>query len=279
MRKRPDPETVAENWRTYLMDGEVQASGVLGRLVTIKDFRRLMQRLPSDPRCKSCRAPFNGLGGKLSQAMGRRPSTLNPHLCDFCEQYVTENLGGAEVELTMLFADVRGSTRLAEGMSPTEFSKIINRFYTVVTDVLVRADALIEKLIGDEVAAMFVPGFAGANHPRRALEAAEAVVEAMGHGSPDGPWLPVGIGVHSGTAYVGAVGREDGVNDIVALGDAINTAARLASMAEPGEVLVSRETLEQAGLESDVADRRSLQLKGREGSVDVCVIRSGVAVQ
>ncbi|HUE95835.1 MAG TPA: adenylate/guanylate cyclase domain-containing protein [Longimicrobiaceae bacterium] len=277
MTLRHDPQTVADNWRAYLMTGDMDAFTLFGRTVTAKELRRVMQRLPSDPRCKACRLPFRGPGGSLMKILGRRPSRMNPHLCDNCEQYVASNLGGAEVELTMLFADVRGSTTLGEQMNPGQYSRVINRFYSVVSDVLVRADALIEKLMGDEVVAMFVPGFAGPDHPRRAIETAQTILHATGHGGPEGPWVSLGVGVHTGTAYVGAVGSEGGVNDIVALGNTVNTAARLASMAAAGEVIVSRDTMEASKLHAQPAEQRSLQLKGLREAVDVFVLRSNAS--
>src|SRR5258705_10070605 len=86
--------------------------------------------------------------------------------------------------------------------------------------------ALLEKLIGDEVAGFFVPGFAGADHARVAVEAGEEILRATGHGEAGGPWVPVGVGVHTGLAYVGAGGAGGGVPDITVLGDAVNTASR-----------------------------------------------------
>lgn len=277
MARKTAPELDAtEIWRIYLMTGQVQGvgPGLLSRVTNMRDFRRLMQKLPSDPRCKACRSPFKGPGGTFMRALGRRPSKLNPQLCDVCDVAIGENLGGTEIPLTMVFADVRGSTALAEDMNPAAYRDVINRFYGVVTDVLVRADALIEKLIGDEVAAMFVPGFAGADHQRRAIETAREILRATGHGGAEPPWIPVGVGVHAGTAWVGAVGREDGLNDIVALGDSVNTAARLASLAAAGEVWVSHETLDAARLDVPVIDRRNVQPKGRRDSVEVAVLRA-----
>ena len=129
----------------------------------------------------------------------------------------------------MLFADVRGSTALAEQVSPTEFSRLISRFYKVSADVMVNSDAMVDKLIGDEVTGLYTPGLAGLDHARVAIEAAKLLLTVSGHTDKEGPWVPVGAGVHTGRAFVGSVGSEQGLTDITTLGDAPNTAARLAS--------------------------------------------------
>jgi adenylate cyclase len=172
----------------------------------------------------------------------------------------------------MIFADVRGSTGLAERASPADFSRLMNRFYKVATGVLLETEAVIDKFVGDEVVALYVPALAGAEHPSAAVRAGRELLRATGHGDPRGPWLPVGIGIHTGTAFVGAVGAE-GVTDITALGDAVNTAARLASAAGPGEALVSEATSAAAGLGTGGLERRRLQLKGRSEPVGVRVLR------
>lgn len=140
--------------------------------------------------------------------MGIEPCRMNPNLCNVCERAANKYRGGAEIELSMLFADVRGSTGLAEKMSPAEFSRLIDRFYRATTKELFRKNALLEKLIGDEVAAFFVPGIAGDFHARVAFEAGEGVLRATGHCDPAGPWIPVGVGIHTGVAFVGAVSAE-----------------------------------------------------------------------
>jgi adenylate cyclase len=190
-----------------------------------------------------------------------------------CESFARQHQGGAEVEISMLFADVRGSTTIAERMQPLEFSRLIDRFYRVTTDILIEANAWIEKLIGDEVTGLFIPGFVGTEYARKAVETAEAILRATGHAGSGQPWIPVGIGVHSGTAFVGSVGREGGLTEITALGDSVNTAARLASSAGPGEVLVSLQTWGAAGFEGRNAEERQLQLKGRSEPVAVRVVR------
>ena len=172
----------------------------------------------------------------------------------------------------MLFADVRGSTTMAERISPTEFSRLMNRFYAAATRVLVESDALIDKLVGDEVIGLYVPGMAGPDHARLAVQAGHELLRAVAQAGRAGSSLPVGVGVHTGTAYVGTAGSE-GVVDVTALGDAMNTTARLASQAGAGEVLVSEAACAAAGLETVGLEQRRLELKGRSEPVSVWVLR------
>jgi adenylate cyclase len=269
--KRLDQEIVNQMWLNFLTTGNTPR--YLGP-INFREFRSLMKWLPKNPRCKMCDAPFSGIGGTIVKlALGRTRSTLNPSMCNICDQFAHEHGGGAEVEISMLFADVRGSTTLAEGMTPSEFSRLIDRFYRAATDILIESDAWIEKLIGDEVTGLFIPGYVGLQHARVAVEAAQAILRATGQGSPEGPWIPVGVGVHTGTAFVGAVGKEGSMTEITALGDAVNTAARLAANAGPGEILVSQQAWDSAGLASKGAEARRLQLKGRSEPVAVRVLR------
>ncbi len=256
-------------WHSYL-------TGDISRLDSMtKTVRRVFKHLPSEPRCLVCNAPFSGVGGAFVRVLGfgAGHSSLNPTLCGRCEVIVKKHQVGVEVPLTLLFADVRGSTTLAEEIGASAFHHLINRFYTVSTDVLVRTHALIEKMIGDEVAGMYVPGIAGAEHARVAVEAARALLLATGHADPGGPWIRVGVGVHSGVAYVGAVGSSQSVSDITVLGDVANTAARLASHSGAGEILVSEETCAGAGMDLGRCEERLLQLKGRSQPVGVRVVR------
>jgi adenylate cyclase len=264
MTERPlDTAAIEDIWRDFLERG---AEGHLRQ-------RRLFRLLPTDPRCKFCNAPFRGAGAAVVRAIyGKRPSVLNPRICNICETFAQEHQGGAELELSMLFADVRGSTGIAERMSPGEFSRLINRFYKVGTDVLIRSDALVDKLIGDQVTGLYVPGFAGADHARIAVDAAQELLKVTGHLESTGPWIPLGAGVHTGVAFVGAVGSAEGLTDITVLGDAANTAARLASQAAVGEILVSEEAARAAKLDTAGLEHRQLELKGREQPVSVSVL-------
>ncbi len=168
---------------------------------------------------------------------------------------------GAEIDVTMLFADVRGSSKLARQMPVFEFSRLMNRFYGVSRNVLIEHDAIIEKFVGDEIVGMFIPLMAGDEHVRRAVQAAEALFRATGHGSPEGPWVPLGAGVHTGSAFVGMVGEKES-SDFTALGDPVNIAAHLASQAAIGEVLFTDPVGEGAGLLDAGLERRHVLLKG-----------------
>lgn len=235
-----------------------------------------MRWLPKDPRCKLCNSPFRGAGGFVMRMMGKARSSKNPNYCNMCEITARRERGGAEVELTMLFADVRGSTTLAEKMTPAEFSRLMNRFYDVANRVLIDTDALIDKLVGDEVIGMYLP-YLGPEHPRKAIQAAQDLLRATGHADPAGPWIPVGAGINTGVAYVGVVGSDETVVDFTALGDNVNVTARLASLAGPGEILISDAAYTAAGLDLGTLEHRQLELKGRTESIGVRVLRIAVA--
>ena len=164
---------------------------------------------------------------------------------------------------------------MAENISATEFSALMNRFYGAATDVLIKTDAFIDKLIGDEVMAVYLPMFAGREPARLAVQAAHQLLQATGHGDPDGPWMPVGVGVHTGMAFFGTVsGAEGSVTDFTALGDSVNIGARLASNAGPGEALISEAACAAAGIDLADCEQRALELKGRGEPVNVRVMRA-----
>ena len=147
------------------------------------------------------------------RVIGRRPSTANPHLCTACENELRKHHGGAEVSGSMLFADVRGSTVLAEKMSPGEFKALMERYYGVAARAVIDHEGAIDKFVGDEIVAIFYPSLAGERHTAAAVKAARDILRATGHDSPGGPWAPVGAGVHAGKVWYGA-DRHDIRDDI-----------------------------------------------------------------
>jgi adenylate cyclase len=234
-------------------------------------MRRFLRRVPTGPRCKSCNAPFGMPGSLLSRAMGRTPWSKNPRFCTQCYTFLkTTGIDGAEVEVSLLFADVRGSTGLAERLGPSEFTSRINRFYRVAGGAILATDGLVDKFMGDGVVGLYIPGLSGLTHPAQAVDAARRIAATSDDAEHGG--LPIGVGVHTGVAFVGAVGSSGEVDDFTALGDAVNAAARLGSEAAAGEVLVSLATAAAAGLDAEPLERRRLTLKGRTEPMDVVVL-------
>jgi adenylate cyclase len=245
----------AELWNKVLSDGHA----------SLVRARHVFRALPSAPRCKLCNNPFGGVGGRALRVVGFKPSRKNPNLCTRCCDSLPA--GGAEVDIAVLFADIRGSTGLGEQTVATDFAALLNRFYATATQTLLRHDAVIDKLIGDEVMAFFVHGITGPDYRRRAVDAGLDLLRAVGYGSDSGSWIDLGVAVNAGVAYVGNVG--EGVVDFTALGDPVNVAARMQQSAAAGELLVAEGV--DDGLAAD-APRRTLTVRGREAPVEAVVL-------
>lgn len=257
-------QMTVEEWWTSLLTGQ-------GLKVPLRQLRHALRFLPSEERCIFCNSPFDGFAASAMRMIGRGPSRLSHKFCKLCQVVCNKNIGGAETDVSLLFADVRGSTSLAEGMSSVEFSKLISRFFGVSSKVLLKSGAWVDRLVGDQVIGMYFPYYVGSGHQRAAVQAAKSLLRATGHGSPEGPWIPLGVGIHSGTSFVGLVGSADAATDVTVLGDAPNVAARLSSAAAPGEILISDETFAVTGLSDDL-EYRSLELKGKSVPMGVRVI-------
>jgi adenylate cyclase len=227
--------------------------------------------VPGKVRCKFCNAPFDGAWAPMLRIIGRGPSRLTSQFCHQCQVLATEHLGGAEIELTLLFADVRGSTRLGEQMKPGEFSELISRFFSASSHVLLDTHAWVDKLVGDQVIGMYIPYFVGQHHERAAINAAKELLHVTGHDEQSGPWIEVGVGVHFGTAFIGTVGSKEGATDITVLGDVANVAARLSSAAATGEILISEDAYNRSEF-SFTGEKRSLDLKGKSQPMIVHVL-------
>ena len=132
---------------------------------------------------------------------------------------------------------------------------------------------MVDKFVGDELVAQFFPLLTGERFVARAVAASQDLLRATGHGQPGGPWAPIGVGVHAGPAWFGIVGEGSHV-ELTAVGDTVNVAARLASLAEAGEALVSTDAAAASDLAPDLP-RRTLELKGKSGSTEVVSVRVG----
>jgi adenylate cyclase len=237
----------------------------------VRRLRRFWRTIPSAPRCKMCTSPFGAPGGPLLRLIGKGRWAGNSDYCAGCFKTLYRHRDGAEITCTLLFADIRGSTQLAESMSATEFRQLLDRFYETAARVLIEHEAIVDKFVGDEVVAIFIPALAGENHAGQAIDAGLALLRATGH-ETDAPWAPIGIGINTGEAFVGVVGTADHV-EFTALGDNVNVTARLASAAAGGEILVTEAAVRAANLASaDGRERRTLELRGKSESTEVVVL-------
>ena len=239
--------------------------------------RRAFRRIPSPPRCKLCAAPFAGLGGLIFRHAGYRQSPGNPALCTRCITVLRKRqMTGVEIPITLLFSDIRGSTAMGERMRPAEFHTFLDGFYRLASDSIVAHDGIVDKVVGDEVIGLFFGGISGPHHPGVAVAAAIDLAERAAQASTTlSVSIPVGTAVHTGEAFVGATGPGTTVDDFTALGDVVNTTARLASAAKAGEVIVSAAAAEAAGMATDYLERRTVEIRGRTEPIEVIVLRAG----
>jgi adenylate cyclase len=164
----------------------------------------------------------------------------------------------------VLFADLRGFTARSDGADPEAVSLLLRRFYRCAEDVLF-PDAVIDKLIGDEVMALYLPDLkrdmARDEVAPRMLDHARRLLAAVGYGSGSAPFVEMGIGMDVGDAFVGNIGQR-ALYDFTAVGDVVNTASRLQGHAGSGEIVLSDRVA--AALPAAVGEPVELELKGKQ---------------
>ena len=250
-----DPEA-EEGWRQVLTE-----SGFAPQA-------RLFRRLPSNPRCPLCKAPYGLPFGPILHLFGFGRSKRYPQLCNPCFTQMERHRGGAEVPITVLFADVRGSTGMAERSSASDFSALLARFYEQVTEAVRDEGGIIDKFLGDGVMALFLPSFTDGQHAARGLNAARRILRNAE--------LPIGIGLNTGQAFTGFLGPTAEVTGFSAVGDAVNVAHRLGEAAAAGELIVGDDDLPATGPAAGVGESwemRELKVKGRDQAVRVWSLR------
>jgi adenylate cyclase len=269
-RKHAGEPLAPEDWQAYFEWGAQPRNRVV---------KRVMRALPSTPRCGFCGAPFHGFGGRLVRPLGYRPSRKNPAICSVCVELAPP--GGMTTDIGVLFADLRGFTTRAESLSPMETSALLRQFYACAEAVLF-PEALIDKLIGDEVMALYIPMTVrrtaqlaadddGGRVATVMLDHARRLLERIGYGTTDGPAFEVGIGIDFGEAFVGNIG-DTAVHDFTAVGDVVNTASRLQGCAASGEVVVSARCARHLGAPPGDAIE-DVVLKGKQEPVPAYRLR------
>lgn len=268
-RKHADEPLTPADWESYWRFAAQPSA---------RAFKRVLRSLPTTPRCGYCGAPFAGVGGRLVGPLGYRPSRKNPNLCSACVELAPP--GGMTLEIGVLFADLRGFTSDSEQRTPAEVGAELRRFYAHAEKVLF-PEAVIDKLIGDEVMALYVPPFVVPaarevdDDVRRhiaqvMIEHARELLERVGYGTSGVPDFNVGIGLDFGDAFIGNIGHT-AVHDFTAVGDVVNTASRLQGHAAAGEVLLSARLAHL--LPEPIGVTEQLTVKGKQEPLDVRRVR------
>jgi class 3 adenylate cyclase len=181
-------------------------------------------------------------------------------------------LGGSVVEVTALFADLRGFTTFSEGVEPAEIVRMLNRYHGAAVPCILDNGGTIVQFVGDALLALFNAPARQPDHARRAVNAALAmqrVVEQIAAGEPG--WPRLRVGANTGPALVGNIGSET-LRGFNAMGDAVNVAARLQTLAEPGQVVIGEATLLALGPSATVESLGELTVKGRQQPVKAYVV-------
>ncbi|NLN26919.1 MAG: adenylate/guanylate cyclase domain-containing protein, partial [Firmicutes bacterium] len=203
-----------------------------------------------------------------------------PEVVDRLLQGGTDVEAGRRMEVTILFADVRGFTAFAEQASPEDVVRCLDKYLQVMADSILAHGGMLDKYVGDSVMAVFGAPLPRPDHAQAALAAALDIrrrVAAIGeHEDHPGAALEVGIGIHSGEAVVGSIGSPLR-REFTAIGDAVNVASRLEEAAGPGEILISETAAQAAGIELEGA-AVEYRLRGRSDPVKAFSIREDTAL-
>ncbi len=176
-------------------------------------------------------------------------------------------------EVSVLFSDIRGFTPLSERLSPEEVVALLNEFYTLMIDTIFQHEGTLDKFLGDAVMAVFGAPISHPDHSIRAIRTAVAMQAGIEELSKKRVQegkdpIAIGIGVSAGEAVAGTVGTENRMEYTV-IGDRVNLAARLETVAKPGQILISQWTYEKV---DKLVKARSLgyfKVKGKEEEVEV----------
>ncbi len=229
---------------------------------TLQKMQKFHMKLPTKPRCRLCLAPFNGLGGWFMRMKGKARNSRNPHFCNACDKFLETYPGGVDIELSMLFVDIRRSTEYSESHEASAVSQRVNVFLNEAINTITDNDGFINAFYGDCVVAAWPPGFSGQDFAAKAFKTARQLVNnEMVDGS--GESIPVGVGVHTGKVFISTVSALQGTfRDISIFGNNVNLTARLASLAKPMQALSTRENIIAAGRKPESYSFETVELKG-----------------
>ncbi|MGH7039713.1 MAG: adenylate/guanylate cyclase domain-containing protein [Stellaceae bacterium] len=216
--------------------------------------------------------PLRGIAALPFRIFGIRPSRMNPNICTICEMMFTTLMRARKikVEVSVLFADLRGYTALSQALPEDRIAALLDLFYDTCAEAIWDHDGLLNKTIGDAVMAVFNFPIRRPDHAERAIAAAREIQRCWraGEGMPvegteqNGRVLGagIGIGIDSGMVSFGEFGRTH--RDLTAIGTVVNTAARAQAAAQAGQILVTRSVRDRSTLPSAGLEGRLYALKG-----------------
>lgn len=182
-------------------------------------------------------------------------------------------LGGSKGIVTMFFSDVRGFTKMSEGMDPAELVGQLNVYFTRMTDILMSLEGTLDKYVGDELMALFGAPVARPDDPIRAVLCAVQMMVALKElqeqwAKEKKPIIRIGIGINTGEVTAGYMGSEKQLSYTV-IGDNVNLAARIMANAQPGQILISRSTYELVKDYFDITQLESIMVKGKSMQIEI----------
>lgn len=277
------PRAVAE-MRSLTLEREDLASIALP--LTVKDRAAgvlLVERTGSGSFDERERSLLESLASQLSIALEN--ARLYRQIDQLFRQYMSPDvatallsdpeqaaLGGAIVEVTVLFADLRGFTSFSERALPGEVVGMLNRYFEVVVPIVISQGGTVVQFIGDAIMAIFN---APARQPDHALRAARAALEIQtsveGIAAGREGWPRFRVGINTGPALVGNVGSTE-VRSFTAIGDTVNLAARLQGLAEVGRIVIGEATYAELGASARVEPLGQLEIKGKSRPVEAYVL-------
>ncbi len=236
------------------------------------DYRELLARVETRLRAKRATDELRAAQQTIRETFERyvSPQVVERLLAD----PTTVSLGGVQQELTILFADLRGYTRVAEALAPEELVDVLNGYLAVAVQAVLAFEGTISRYAGDLIMAIFNAPLPQPDHPLRAVRAAlrlkgdMAAYHATLH--PDRR-TDFGLGLATGEAVVGNIGAREWLN-YTAIGDVVNLAQRLEEIARGGEILVNEATRQRLDGAIRVEARGAIAIRGRREPVEVYAV-------
>jgi adenylate cyclase len=201
-------------------------------------------------------------------------SYVSPHLLDrILSNEINIDSAAQQVEVSLLFADIRGFTALSEELEPADVMELLNQYCGKMANIVFEHNGSIDKYIGDAIMAVFGSPQPEPDHARRAIECGIAMQQAAKDLSVGARPVYIGVGVHTGACVQGNLGGS-GMIQFTAVGDAVNTASRLCSAAKPGQVIISADTLAEANaVDFQIDPMPPIELKGKSQPMEVYQVR------